>query len=124
MQLPTIQIPFLRTRAHLRLLRAELALREYRERHAGYPPKLEGLVPQCLTAVPVDPFSGQPLRYRRQGEGYVLYSVGPDGKDDGGTPSSSRSADATSKGDLVAGKLFPSRKTVPGTPAAAGTSQP
>jgi hypothetical protein len=27
---------------------------------------------------------GQPLRYRQQGAGYALYSIGPDLKDDGG----------------------------------------
>jgi len=25
------------------------------------------------------------LRYRQEGDGYLLYSVGPNGKDDGGT---------------------------------------
>jgi hypothetical protein len=33
---------------------------------------------------PVDPFTGQPLRYKKLAEGYVVYSVGEDGKDDGG----------------------------------------
>lgn len=32
----------------------------------------------------VDPFSGQPLRYQPSGQHYRLWSVGPDGKDDGG----------------------------------------
>ena len=35
--------------------------------------------------LPQDPFSGKDLLYRRDGEGWVLYSVGPDLKDDGGT---------------------------------------
>ena len=34
-----------------------------------------------------DPFAAQgALRYRRDGAKYVLYSVGPDGRDDGGKP--------------------------------------
>ena len=32
----------------------------------------------------VDPFDGQPLRYREKGTGYLLYSIGPDLKDDSG----------------------------------------
>ena len=113
MELPTLQLPFARTRAYLRLLRTELALREFRLRHGAYPAKLEALAPEALAVVPVDPFSEQPLRYRRQGNGYVLYSVGPDLKDDGGTPIVSRGVDASSKGDLVAGKLFSPRKAAP-----------
>lgn len=34
--------------------------------------------------LPDDPFSGQALRYRKTNRGSVLYSVGADGKDDGG----------------------------------------
>ncbi len=33
----------------------------------------------------VDPFDGRPLRYRVEGQGFVVYSVGEDGTDDGGT---------------------------------------
>jgi hypothetical protein len=34
--------------------------------------------------VPTDLYDGQPLRLRRLDDGLVIYSVGPDGKDDGG----------------------------------------
>jgi len=33
-----------------------------------------------------DPFSGKPLIYKRKAGGFILYSVGFDGKDDGGRP--------------------------------------
>lgn len=36
-------------------------------------------------APPLDPFSGKPLLYRMGAEGFVLYSVGENGKDDGGS---------------------------------------
>jgi hypothetical protein len=36
--------------------------------------------------VPTDIYSGAPLRYRRLDNGYVVYSVGFDGKDGGGEP--------------------------------------
>jgi hypothetical protein len=35
-------------------------------------------------SAPIDPYSGEPMRYRAQPSGYVIYSVGPDRKDDGG----------------------------------------
>jgi hypothetical protein len=65
---------------------AALALQAWRAEHGGYPDTLEALVPDILKDVPADPFAGSPLRYRRDGETYVLYSVGPDGRDDGGEP--------------------------------------
>jgi hypothetical protein len=34
--------------------------------------------------LPLDPFDGQPLRYKKLPKGYVVYSNGEDGKDDGG----------------------------------------
>ena len=42
-------------------------------------------MPGILKAVPLDRFSGEPLRYRREGGGYVLYSVASDLDDDGGS---------------------------------------
>lgn len=35
-------------------------------------------------SLPRDPYSNRPLGYRREGAGCALWSVGPDGKDDGG----------------------------------------
>ena len=41
-------------------------------------------MPAFLPALPLDPFDGEPLRYKRMPDGIVIYSVGVDGKDDGG----------------------------------------
>jgi hypothetical protein len=60
------------------------ALGAYRTDHKGYPAELAALVPKYLPAIPEDPFSGGPVRYKRDGAGYVVYSVGLNGKDDGG----------------------------------------
>jgi hypothetical protein len=38
-----------------------------------------------LPAVPADPFDGQPLRFKPTPDGLVLYSIGRDRKDDGGS---------------------------------------
>jgi hypothetical protein len=97
----------------LQMLRAELALQEARQRDGRYPLALRELVPQTLSAVPRDPFAEQPLRYRRKGSGYLLYSIGPDLKDDGGTPVTARGLDQNSRGDLVAGQLFPAARPAP-----------
>ncbi len=68
----------------VRLLAVELALRSYLCENARVASRLEELLPNYLTRVPPDPFTGQPLVYRPQGTNWLLYSAGPDGVDDGG----------------------------------------
>jgi hypothetical protein len=64
-----------------------IALKRYQLRHGNLPPNLSALVPEFLPAVPLDPVDGNPLHYRPNGDGtYLLYSVGSNGKDDGGNP--------------------------------------
>ncbi len=84
-----------------------LALRMWQLRHAGqFPKSLEALVPDALPSLPIDPYSGRPFSFTRSNEQEVsplrealaaapgkghaaaagsglLYSVGPDGLDDG-----------------------------------------
>jgi len=70
------------------LLAVQCALRAYRLEHGAYPATLAALVPGYLQAIPDDPFALKaPLQYRGGGHTYTLYSIGPDGADDGGTPS-------------------------------------
>ena len=70
-----------------RLLLVSLALRAYRLEHGGYPVSLAELAPAYLKQIPDDPFALKgAFLYRINGQKYVLYSVGPDGKDNGGTP--------------------------------------
>ncbi len=62
-----------------------LATERYRRAHDGDAPgSLDALVPDYLAAVPQDPFSGQPLRYRRTADSYIVYSVDVNRIDDGG----------------------------------------
>jgi hypothetical protein len=35
--------------------------------------------------VPIDPYSGKPFIYSRDGDGFLFYSVGPNGLDEGGS---------------------------------------
>jgi hypothetical protein len=70
--------------AQLRVVCTVIAVERYRLANGTVPDSSSVLAPQFLAAVPTDPFDGQPLRYKKLGKGYVVYSVGEDGKDDGG----------------------------------------
>jgi hypothetical protein len=70
--------------AHERLLATELALRCAQSEQGHPSARLDDLVTNYLSKVPQDPFNGQPLIYRPQSTNWLLYSVGPDGVDDGG----------------------------------------
>jgi hypothetical protein len=62
-----------------------IAATRYRVDHGDYPPSADRLVPEYLDAIPLDPFNGQPLRFKKTSDGsVVIYSVGSDGVDDGG----------------------------------------
>jgi CubicO group peptidase (beta-lactamase class C family) len=61
-----------------------LALALYRAERGAYPERLEQLVPKYVAEMPKDLYSGAAIRYKREGTGYLLYSLGPNGKDDGG----------------------------------------
>ncbi len=67
-----------------RLLVVVLAVERFRLARGALPNTLDKLLLAYLEAVPQDPFDGQPLRYKKLPKGYVVYSVGEDGKDDGG----------------------------------------
>jgi len=69
---------------------AAIALQRFKLAHGQYPSQLSELVPGYVTAAPLDPVDGQPLRYWLQPNGnFLLYSVGENGVDDGGNPASS-----------------------------------
>ena len=67
-----------------RNLSIAFALAAYRSDHVTYAHKLNDLVPNYVSSLPNDIFSGTALKYRQSGKGYLLYSVGINGKDEGG----------------------------------------
>ncbi len=71
--------------ALVRLLRCELAIRAYKALHGQEPDSLDDLVPEWLPEAPADPHGSGKLIYRSTGAGHVLYSIGPNHVDDGGT---------------------------------------
>lgn len=76
---------YFRTRCKFEAARTLLALRQYALQHETLPPTLEALCnAKLLQTLPIDSFSGNVLRYSP--EKRILWCIGPDGKDDGGTP--------------------------------------
>jgi hypothetical protein len=68
------------------LARIACALERYRLAHGQYPETLDALAPQFIGKLPHDIINGQPLHYRREANGqFILYSVGWNETDDGGT---------------------------------------
>jgi hypothetical protein len=73
------------------------ALERYRLAHGEYPETLDALKPEFIEKLPHDIIGGQPLFYRRTGDGkFLLYSVGWNETDDGGITS-----DKMDQGDWV-----------------------
>jgi hypothetical protein len=75
----------LQTQTHKNMAFAALALRRFQLRHGELPETLHALVPELLSALPLDHMDNQPLRYRRVAKDeFLLYSVGENGTDEGG----------------------------------------
>lgn len=67
------------------LAAAACALERHRLARGSYPESLAALAPE-FGPLPQDPMSGQPFRYERTADGrFRLWSIGWNGKDDGGT---------------------------------------
>ncbi len=65
-------------------LQLAFALAAYQKDNGKYPAKVDDLAPKYISAVPRDIFSAKPLNYKPSDKGYLLYSVGVNGKDDEG----------------------------------------
>jgi hypothetical protein len=68
----------------LTLARAALALDRYRLQEGSYPESLARAETLLHETLPEDPLNGRMFTYHREGSGYLLYSFGVDGRDDGG----------------------------------------
>lgn len=82
-----------------RIARTAIALRIYRRENGHYPETLNELVPKYLPNLPVDPFDGKPLRYKRLQHGFKIWSVGENMRDDGGVEV--KGVRQREKGDIV-----------------------
>ena len=71
--------------AVLRSAEVACAVEQWRQAHGGaLPESLNALVPGPLASIPEDPLDGRPLKFVKRPRGFVVYSVGEDGIDDGG----------------------------------------
>lgn len=89
--------------ARLRAAATALAIERYRLKHEGkLPENFSMLVPEYLPAMPIDPFTGEALQYRKRDKGFIVYSVGADRQDDGGVASTAkrRGAGGASAADI------------------------
>jgi hypothetical protein len=67
------------------LARVACALERHRLAQGCLPETLDALIPQFIKEIPHDIINGQPLHYRRTGDGqFTLYAVGWNETDDGG----------------------------------------
>lgn len=74
-----------RAKTQLDLTRLAAALAVYRAEHSRYPDQLAQLVPDVIKELPVDLYHAKAFIYQRTADGYLLYSTGPNGIDDGGS---------------------------------------
>lgn len=61
-----------------------LALKIYKAEKGEYPNSLNILTPGYLPELPKDPFTGRDYIYRREADGFIVYSIGKNEKDEGG----------------------------------------
>jgi hypothetical protein len=78
------QVPFDRIHQIQTNRNVAFALKWYQREHRRYPAELRELAPKYLTRIQLDCFSGKALIYRPRADGYILYSVGPNGEDEQG----------------------------------------
>ncbi len=90
-----------RDRARSTLGRTAAAIERYHLSQGRIPEGLDELVPNFLESIPEDPFDLQPVRYRLQQTGYLLYCIGINGVDDNGVQ-----GELIGEGDLT----FPVRR--------------
>lgn len=69
---------------NLRVAQIAIAAERWRVAHGQLPEKLDQLIPQYIQKIPIDPFDGNRLRYKKTSEGFIVYSIGIDKIDDGG----------------------------------------
>jgi hypothetical protein len=70
--------------ARLDTARTAMAVLRFQAARGTLPARLQDLAPEFIEAIPPDPFTGEPPLCRRAAGGFTVYSVGEDGRDDGG----------------------------------------
>jgi hypothetical protein len=109
-----------RYKLHTEALITVTALFRYRQDKNLYPKNLDELVTAgYLKNLPMDCFSSKPLVYKKTGDNFLLYSYGPDCKDDGGKPGYNREGKYQMWSDKDGDAIFwpePEPKSIPEEP--------
>jgi hypothetical protein len=90
--------------ADLAVARVGLACRIFKSRRGRFPENLSELAPDIVKEIPIDPYTGATLIYKKSEEGFIVYSIGSNGKDDGGRGTWMRYAEVMEKDDDIAWK--------------------
>lgn len=76
--------------ARSQIIQTALAIERYRLTHQNQLPEKQEDLDALLRSAPEDPYTGKNLQYKKLSSGYLLYSVGRNKKDDGGTEKTSK----------------------------------
>lgn len=89
--------------ARVRATTTMIALERYRHDHDTYPLSLDQLVPDYLTALPKDPWSGDPLQYQliAPGSAPAIYQLFTNGRDLTPDPPTAERGTATRPDDII-----------------------
>jgi len=103
---PAIHCAYDRSNAQYELALIAIALERYKLANGNSPEQLDALVPAYLDIVPIDPFSGRSMSYKLAPDdqtAYLVYSFGPNKKDDHGAPEdiAGPAAKTVPDGDIV-----------------------
>jgi hypothetical protein len=105
----------LRNRALLRSAAVGVAVERFRILTGSWPQSLDQIPKEILSAIPLDPFDGKPLRFVKRADGVTIYSIGSDEVDNGGNfPEGARPGDAGS--DIVFRLYNPDQRGLPPLP--------
>ncbi|MFC1735000.1 hypothetical protein ACFL1X_02720 [Candidatus Hydrogenedentota bacterium] len=81
------------------LAKTGLSLAKYKQDNGEYPDSLNALIPNYISSMPIDVYSGNALKYRREDGGFLLYSISNDLVDGNGQPK--KYIDGEWVGDIV-----------------------
>jgi hypothetical protein len=73
-------------RARADAMAATCAALRFRADTGAWPARAEDLAPKYLPSVPLDPWTGTPIRMATDADGFRMWSTGEDGRDDSGDP--------------------------------------
>ncbi len=101
-----------RVNATFTMIQLAAALAQFRVEHGAYPQKLEELKPSILNKVPVDERSN-PFVYKPIDKGFLLYTIGDNGKDDGGSNELQQNLQGESLSDLEGPEFEKKQSQIP-----------